>query len=237
MIITGGPGTGKTTTVAKILNLIIAYTGNTKLRIHLCAPTGKAAARLARAAADKCSTPEKPRFVAGGLGPTNRTASISPDVNDPGTRNVNFNELVAAYAEAARGLIEGGADLLLIETIFDTLNAKAAIFAIEKYFDDHGLSGAARLPIMISGTITDASGRTLSGQTTEAFYNSLRHANALSFGLNCALGPRDLRQYVEYLESADAAAPASAHTLHGDVDAPLPFAAYLAGAAVAVALM
>lgn len=133
--------------------------------------------------ADKFSTPEKPRYVAGILGPTNRTASISPDVNDPGFRNVTFMELVEAYSEATRGLIEGGADLIMIETIFDTLNAKAAVFAIENVFEEIGVE----LPIMISGTITDASGRTLSGQTTEAFYNSLCHAKPLTFGLNCAL--------------------------------------------------
>ena len=154
-----------------------------------------AGAKLARLAADKYSTPEKPRFIAGVLGPTNRTASISPDVNDPGFRNVTFMELVDAYAEATKGLIEGGADLIMIETIFDTLNAKAAIFAIETVFEELGVE----LPIMISGTITDASGRTLSGQTTEAFYNSLRHAKPLTFGLNCALGPKELRQYVEQL--------------------------------------
>ena len=154
-----------------------------------------AGAKLARLAADKYSTPEKPRFVAGVLGPTNRTASISPDVNDPGFRNVTFMELVDAYAEATKGLIKGGADLIMIETIFDTLNAKAAIFAIETVFEELGVE----LPIMISGTITDASGRTLSGQTTEAFYNSLRHAKPLTFGLNCALGPKELRQYVEQL--------------------------------------
>ena len=154
-----------------------------------------AGAKLARLAADKYSTPEKPRFVAGVLGPTNRTASISPDVNDPGFRNITFMELVDAYAEATKGLIEGGADLIMIETIFDTLNAKAAIFAIETVFEELGVE----LPIMISGTITDASGRTLSGQTTEAFYNSLRHAKPLTFGLNCALGPKELRQYVEQL--------------------------------------
>ena len=154
-----------------------------------------AGAKLARLAANKYSTPEKPRFVAGVLGPTNRTASISPDVNDPGFRNITFMELVDAYAEATKGLIEGGADLIMIETIFDTLNAKAAIFAIETVFEELGVE----LPIMISGTITDASGRTLSGQTTEAFYNSLRHAKPLTFGLNCALGPKELRQYVEQL--------------------------------------
>ncbi|NVZ11354.1 methionine synthase [Allochromatium humboldtianum] len=154
-----------------------------------------AAARLARAAADEYSTPEKPRFVAGVLGPTNRTASISPDVNDPGARNVDFDTLVAAYAESTRGLIEGGADLILIETIFDTLNAKAAIFAVKQVFDEDGVER----PIMISGTITDQSGRTLTGQTTEAFYNALRHAEPISIGLNCALGPFELRQYVEEL--------------------------------------
>jgi 5-methyltetrahydrofolate--homocysteine methyltransferase len=137
----------------------------------------------------------KPRFVAGVLGPTNRTASISPDVNNPGFRNIDFDTLVKSYQEAIHGLVQGGADLLLIETIFDTLNAKAAVFAIESYFEEHNV----RLPIMISGTITDASGRTLSGQVTEAFWNSLRHAKPVSFGLNCALGPKELRQYVEEL--------------------------------------
>ncbi|MDD6911102.1 homocysteine S-methyltransferase family protein, partial [Actinobacillus minor] len=154
-----------------------------------------AGAKLARIAADKYSTPEKPRFVAGILGPTNRTASISPNVNDPGFRNITFMELVDAYAEATRGLIEGGSDIIMIETIFDTLNAKAAAFAIDQVFEELGVE----LPIMISGTITDASGRTLSGQTTEAFYNSLRHAKPLSFGLNCALGPKELRPYVEVM--------------------------------------
>lgn len=154
-----------------------------------------AGAKLAKLAADKYATPEKPRFVAGVLGPTNRTASISPNVNDPGFRNITFMQLVEAYAEAAKGLIEGGSDILLIETIFDTLNAKAAVFAIDQVFEELGVT----LPIMISGTITDASGRTLSGQTTEAFYNSLRHAKPLSFGLNCALGPKELRQYMEQL--------------------------------------
>jgi 5-methyltetrahydrofolate--homocysteine methyltransferase len=154
-----------------------------------------AAARLAREAADAMTllTPDKPRFVAGVLGPTNRTASISPDVNDPGYRNTSFDALVESYVESTRGLIEGGADIILIETIFDTLNAKAAAFAVERVFDEDGF----RLPIMISGTITDASGRTLSGQTTEAFYNSLRHVRPLTMGLNCALGPDMLRQYVE----------------------------------------
>jgi 5-methyltetrahydrofolate--homocysteine methyltransferase len=154
-----------------------------------------AAAKLARDTADKFSTPDKPRFVAGVLGPTSRTASLSPDVNDPGARNITFDALVADYVEAARGLTTGGADILLVETVFDTLNAKAALFAIEKFFDEAG----RRWPIMISGTITDASGRTLSGQTAEAFWNSLRHARPISFGLNCALGAKDLRQYVEEL--------------------------------------
>ncbi len=156
-----------------------------------------AATQLARQAADEMTakTPDFPRFVAGVLGPTNRTCSISPDVNDPSFRNVTFDDLVATYYEATQALVDGGADLLLIETIFDTLNAKAAIFAVQKYFDDH----QQILPIMISGTITDASGRTLSGQTTEAFWNSLRHAKPLSIGLNCALGPKELRQYVAEL--------------------------------------
>ena len=152
-------------------------------------------ARLAKEIADEYSTPDKPRFVAGVLGPTNRTCSISPDVNDPGFRNVSFDELADAYYESTDALVRGGADLLLIETIFDTLNAKAAIYGVKKYFDDHKLE----LPIMISGTITDASGRTLTGQTTEAFYNSVRHANPISIGLNCALGPKDLRTYVTEL--------------------------------------
>ncbi len=156
-----------------------------------------AAAQLARACADKYTqlTPEQPRYVAGVLGPTNRTASISPDVNDPAARNTSFDLLVAAYLEAIDGLVQGGVDLLLVETVFDTLNAKAAIFAIEQYFDDHQL----RLPVIISGTITDASGRTLSGQTTEAFWNSIRHAQPLAVGLNCALGPKELRPYIQEL--------------------------------------
>jgi len=155
------------------------------------------AAQIARSAADEYNdlTPEKPRFVAGVLGPTNRTCSISPDVNDPAYRNVTFDELKEAYIESTTALINGGSDIILIETIFDTLNAKAAIFAVETVFEQLDI----RLPVMISGTITDASGRTLSGQTTEAFYNSLRHAKPISFGLNCALGPVELRQYVEEL--------------------------------------
>jgi 5-methyltetrahydrofolate--homocysteine methyltransferase len=155
------------------------------------------AARVARKATDNYTekTPDKPRFVAGALGPTNRTASLSPDVNNPGFRNISFDELAAAYKEAARGLVEGGSDLLLVETIFDTLNAKAAIFGIQEYLEEEGLD----VPIMISGTITDASGRTLSGQVTEAFWNSVRHANPISVGLNCALGSNELRQYIEEL--------------------------------------
>ncbi len=153
------------------------------------------AARLAREIADQYSTPDRPRFVAGILGPTNRTASLSPDVNNPGFRNIYFDELVAAYTEAAQALVEGGVDILLVETIFDTLNAKAALFAIQQFFDNSGI----RLPVMISGTITDASGRTLSGQTTEAFWNSLSHIRPLSFGLNCALGATQLRPYVAEL--------------------------------------
>ncbi len=156
-----------------------------------------AGARLAREVAEEytAKTPTKPRFVAGVIGPTSRTASISPDVNDPGFRNVSFDELVGAYTDALRGLCDGGADIILVETVFDTLNAKAALFAIDSYFEQIG----KRLPVMISGTITDASGRTLSGQTTEAFWNSLRHAQPLAFGLNCALGAKELRQYVDDL--------------------------------------
>lgn len=156
-----------------------------------------AAAKLAREAADEwtAKTPHKPRYVAGVLGPTNRTCSISPDVNDPGFRNVSFDQLVEAYSESTRALIRGGCDLILIETIFDTLNAKACAFAVDTVFEELGY----KLPVMISGTITDASGRTLSGQTTEAFYNALRHVEPISFGLNCALGPDELRQYVEEL--------------------------------------
>lgn len=163
----------------------------------LCAELNEEAAKLARACADKWSalTPDKPRYVAGVLGPTNRTASISPDVNDPAFRNISFDTLVMAYREAICGLIKGGVDLIMVETIFDTLNAKAAIFAIKCEFDNLNIE----LPVMISGTITDASGRTLTGQTTEAFYHSLRHADALSFGLNCALGPKELRQYIQTL--------------------------------------
>jgi len=156
-----------------------------------------ASASLCRKLCDQATAadPARPRFVAGVLGPTNRTCSISPSVNDPGFRNIYFDELVTAYLEAIDGLVQGGADFLLVETVFDTLNAKAAVFAIQTYFDEHKISK----PVMISGTITDQSGRTLTGQTTEAFYNSLAHADAMSFGLNCALGPDMLRQYVEEL--------------------------------------
>ncbi len=174
----------------------------------LVAELNFAAARLAREAADEATAanPDKPRFVAGVLGPTSRTATISPDVNDPGFRNVTFDQLRVAYLEAIDGLVKGGADILMVETIFDTLNAKAALFAIEEYFDLNKM----RLPVMISGTITDASGRTLSGQTGEAFWNSVRHARPLSIGLNCALGPDLLRQYVAEL-SGKADAFISAH--------------------------
>lgn len=151
-----------------------------------------AGAALARKAADEYSTPDKPRYVAGTLGPTTRTASISPDVNDPGARNVSYDQLVAAYLEAANGLVDGGADIILIETIFDSLNAKAAVFAVETLFEDRG----RRWPVIISGTITDASGRTLSGQVTEAFWNSIRHAKPIAVGLNCALGAPEMRPYI-----------------------------------------
>lgn len=153
------------------------------------------AARLARQACDQYSTPDKPRFVAGAIGPTPKTASISPDVNDPGARNVSFDSLRAAYREQVEGLFEGGVDLLLVETIFDTLNAKAALFAIDEFFEESG----ERLPVMISGTVTDASGRILSGQTVEAFWNSLRHIKPLTFGLNCALGAALMRPYIAEL--------------------------------------
>ncbi|HSM98846.1 MAG TPA: methionine synthase [Gallionella sp.] len=167
-----------------------------------------AGARLARGVCDEfeAKIPDKPRFVAGVLGPTTKTASISPDVNDPGFRNISFDDLVAGYTEAIRGLLDGGADILMVETIFDTLNAKAALFAIEQYFEQHNV----RVPVMISGTITDASGRTLSGQTTEAFWNSLSHARPLSIGLNCALGAELMRPYVEEL-SRVASCYVSAH--------------------------
>lgn len=151
------------------------------------------AAQLARRCADEFSTKDKPRFVAGVLGPNQKTASVSVDVNDPGARAITFDELLADYSVATRALIEGGVDIILIETIFDTLNAKAAVFAVHTVFEEDQVE----LPIMLSGTITDQSGRTLTGQVTEAFYNSLRHARPISIGLNCALGPDDLRQYVQ----------------------------------------
>ena len=154
-----------------------------------------AAARLARAAADRFSTPDHPRFVAGALGPTPRTASISPDVNDPGARNVTFEQLRSAYREQAEALLEGGCDLFLVETIFDTLNAKAALFALDELMEDTG----ERLPVIISGTVTDASGRILSGQTVGAFWHSVRHARPLAVGLNCALGAALMRPYIEEL--------------------------------------
>ncbi|MGH8722819.1 MAG: homocysteine S-methyltransferase family protein, partial [Burkholderiales bacterium] len=162
---------------------------------RLVAELNLGAAKLAVDAARAAQTkdPARPRFVAGVLGPTTRTASISPDVNDPGFRAVSFDQLVAAYAEAAQALAEGGVDLILVETVFDTLNAKAALFALEGLFERRG----TRLPVIVSGTLTDASGRTLSGQTAEAFYNSVRHARPLAVGLNCALGAKELRPYVE----------------------------------------
>lgn len=162
---------------------------------HLVYEMNVQAAKLARAACDQYSTPDKPRFVAGALGPTPKTASISPDVNDPAARNVTFDELMNAYLEQVRGLVAGGADILMVETIFDTLNCKAALFAIETFFEEHG----SRLPIMISGTVTDASGRILSGQTVTAFWHAVRHAKPLTIGLNCALGATLMRPYAEEL--------------------------------------
>ena len=170
------------------------------------AEINEAAARIARTRAAAWSTPDRPRFVAGVLGPTNRTASLSPKVEDPGARNTSFDELAAAYGEAARALVAGGADLLLVETVFDTLNAKAAVFALESCFEEIG----RRLPVIVSGTITDASGRTLSGQTAGAFWHSIRHAKPLAVGFNCALGPVELRPYVEELARI-ADVPVSAH--------------------------
>ncbi len=167
---------------------------------HLAREMNVAAARLARAACDRYSTPEQPRFVAGAIGPTPRTASISPDVNDPGARNVSFDELRASYREQAEGLLEGGCDLFLVETIFDTLNAKAALFALDELMEDTG----ERLPVVISGTVTDASGRILSGQTVGAFWHSVRHARPLAVGLNCALGAALMRPYIEELSKVAA---------------------------------
>jgi 5-methyltetrahydrofolate--homocysteine methyltransferase len=162
---------------------------------HLAREMNLESAKIARAACDKFSTPGKPRFVAGALGPTPKTASISPDVNDPGARNVDFETLRAAYYEQTEALVEGGADLLLVETIFDTLNAKAALFAVDEYFEKSG----QRLPLIISGTVTDASGRILSGQTVTAFWYSVRHAQPLAIGLNCALGAALMRPYIQEL--------------------------------------
>ncbi|WP_096085868.1 methionine synthase [Agaribacterium haliotis] len=185
---------------------------------HIVFELNEISARLARDLADQYSTADKPRFVAGVLGPTSRTASISPDVNDPGARNVDFDTLVDNYVEATKGLIAGGSDLILIETVFDTLNAKAAVFAVQKVFDEIGYE----LPLMISGTITDASGRTLSGQTTEAFYNSLAHAKPLSIGLNCALGAEELTPYVRELSRV-----AECHTsAHPNAGLPNEFGEY-----------
>lgn len=187
---------------------------------HLARELNEAGARLAREACDavEALTPDKPRFVIGVLGPTSRTASISPDVNRPGFRAISFDELRVAYREATDGLIDGGADAIMVETIFDTLNAKAALFAIEEAFDARG----ARLPVMISGTITDASGRTLSGQTAEAFWYSLRHAQPLSIGLNCALGAKDLRAHVDILAQI-----AEAHvSTHPNAGLPNAFGGY-----------
>jgi len=167
---------------------------------HIAREMNLAAARLAREAADRCSTPDKPRFVAGALGPTPRTASISPDVNDAGARNTSFDQLKDAYREQAEALLEGGCDLFLVETIFDTLNAKAAIFALDELMEDSG----ERLPVIISGTVTDASGRILSGQTVAAFWHSVRHARPLAVGLNCALGAALMRPYIEELSKVAA---------------------------------
>lgn len=175
---------------------------------HLVYELNYESARLAREVADDFTArdPGKPRFVAGSLGPTNKTASLSPDVNDPGFRGVTFDELVDAYTEQTHGLVEGGVDILLIETVFDTLNAKAALFAVNNYLEDHRLE----LPVMVSGTITDASGRTLSGQTTEAFWTSVMHGELFSVGLNCALGAKDLTPYLKEL-SQHATCLVSAH--------------------------
>ncbi|WP_386066811.1 homocysteine S-methyltransferase family protein [Tahibacter sp. UC22_41] len=166
---------------------------------HIVYELNREGARIARECCDaiEAKTPDKPRFVIGVLGPTSRTASISPDVNDPGFRNTSFDELRGTYREAVRGLLDGGADIVMVETIFDTLNAKAALFAIDEEFEARGL----RVPVMISGTITDRSGRTLSGQTAEAFFYSMRHSRPLAIGLNCALGAKDLRPHVETLSN------------------------------------
>lgn len=187
---------------------------------HLARELNREGARLARAACDAAEqrSPGRPRFAVGVIGPTSRTASISPDVTDPGFRAVTFDSLVRDYREAAEGLVEGGADVLMVETVFDTLNAKAALFAIAGCFDALG----ARLPVMVSGTITDASGRTLSGQTAEAFWYSVRHARPLVIGLNCALGARELRPHVQALaEVADCAVSA-----HPNAGLPNAFGEY-----------
>ena len=187
---------------------------------HVVYELNREGARLARASCDAMTakTPQQPRFVIGVLGPTSRTASLSPDVSDPGFRNTSFDELRGTYREATRGLIDGGADTIMVETIFDTLNAKAALFAIEEVFDELG----SRLPIMISGTITDRSGRTLSGQTTEAFYASMQHSRPLSIGLNCALGASDLREHVQTLAQI-----ASTHvSAHPNAGLPNAFGEY-----------
>ncbi|KRE89546.1 5-methyltetrahydrofolate--homocysteine methyltransferase [Frateuria sp. Soil773] len=187
---------------------------------HLAHELNLEGAKLARAAADAwtAKTPDRPRFVIGVLGPTSRTASLSPDVNDPGFRNVTFEELAGNYRESAAGLVDGGADAVMVETIFDTLNAKAALYALSELFRERG----ARVPVMISGTITDRSGRTLSGQTAEAFWYSVRHARPLSVGLNCALGAADLRPHIQTL-----AGIAECHvSTHPNAGLPNAFAEY-----------
>jgi len=187
---------------------------------HLVRELNFEGARLARVECDaiEAKTPQRPRFVIGVLGPTSRTASLSPDVNRPGFRAISFDELAVSYREATAGLIDGGSDVIMVETIFDTLNAKAALFAVEDVFEARG----ARLPVLISGTITDASGRTLSGQTAEAFWYSLRHARPLSIGLNCALGAKDLRPHVDILAQV-----ADAHvSCHPNAGLPNAFGGY-----------
>jgi 5-methyltetrahydrofolate--homocysteine methyltransferase len=171
---------------------------------HLAYAINFESAKLAREVADEFTSkdPSKPRFVAGAIGPTNKTASLSPDVNDPGYRAITFDQLAAAYSEQVRGLLDGGSDIILVETIFDTLNAKAALYAIQDVYEERGISLDPKeggIPIMVSGTITDASGRTLSGQTTEAFLISISHVPLLSVGLNCALGAKELRPYLKVL--------------------------------------
>lgn len=182
---------------------------------HLAYEMNLESAKLARAACDKFSTPEQPRFVAGILGPTPKTASISPDVNDPGARNITFEQLRVAYLEQTLALIEGGSDVIMVETIFDTLNAKAALFAVDEAFEQTGEC----LPIMISGTVTDASGRILSGQTVTAFWHSVRHAKPLSVGLNCALGAALMRPYIQELAKA---APDTFISCHPNAGLPNP---------------